>query len=167
MCSRPFLEDWINLCNIATEPYYYMYLIFTSEPTHTTSKQWHCIPHLCIYHQKRRYFVASYVQPIMQQNESTTNFCNQSSYYENYKWFTLGIEAITCLPQNRHFFCGEQRWMGHKGGPLVSPWRIHFMYTGYLLGWSNIKQRKNQACSLSHCQVTQVWRHQSVRQLVS
>jgi len=31
----------------------------------------------------------------------------------------------------------------------------------HLLGWSNIKQWKNQAGSLSHCWVTLVWRHQA------
>jgi len=31
--------------------------------------------------------------------------------------------------------------------------------------WSDIKQQKNQACSLSHCRVTLARRHQSVRQL--
>jgi len=42
-----------------------------------------CIPlasctHLCIYHLKRRHFVASYVQPVMQQQLFKKNFCNQS-----------------------------------------------------------------------------------------
>jgi len=47
-------------------------ILLTGEPTHTASKLWHCTPHLHIYHLKRRPFVASYVQPIMQQYESTS-----------------------------------------------------------------------------------------------
>jgi len=53
-------------------------------------------------------------------------FCNQSSHYENYRRFQLQMETITCLPQNRHF-CGEQRWMGHKGGHWLIKWRQHCM----------------------------------------
>jgi len=43
---------------------------------------------------------ATYVQPVIQQYEwklFKENFCNQSSYYENYGWFLLLMEAITCL----------------------------------------------------------------------
>jgi len=43
-------------------------------------------PHapLTYFHLKRRHFVTSYVQPVIQQHESKTvkkNFCNQSSHY--------------------------------------------------------------------------------------
>jgi len=49
--------------------------------------------------------LVSYVQPTIQQYESITlQLCNQSSPHENYGQFPLLMEAITCLPQNRHFF---------------------------------------------------------------
>jgi len=46
-----------------------------------------------------RHFIASYVQPFIQQYESITEkiICNQSSQYENYGWLLLWMEAITCL----------------------------------------------------------------------
>jgi len=37
----------------------------------------------------------------------------------------------------------------------------------HLSGLSDIEQQKNQARSLSHCQVTQVWRNKSFSQAVS
>jgi len=43
------------------------------------------------------------------------NLCNQSGHYENHRWFSLLMEAITCTPQN-WYFCGEKRWMEQKGG---------------------------------------------------
>jgi len=133
-------------------------LLFTS---YTTLKYWHRAPHLCIYHLKRRRFIASYVQPVIQQYESTTvykkNFCNQRSHYKNYG---LGIEAIKCLPQ-------EQRWMGHKGGPLKNALYVQRHSKRHLSGWSDVRKQKNQARSLSHCQVTRIWRHQSVSQAIS
>jgi len=41
-------------------------------------------------------------------------YYHHSSYYENYGWFLLQMEAITCLPQLT--LCCEQRWLEHKGG---------------------------------------------------
>jgi len=53
----------IEIYNIAAQPYYCWL-----EPMHTTLKQSHRMPHL---HIKRKHFVTSYVQPVMQQYEST------------------------------------------------------------------------------------------------
>jgi len=72
------------------------------------------------------------------------NFCNQRSHYENYGRFPLGIKAITCLPQNWHF-----SWWAKMNGTqrrtLVSPWKMHCMYSsmakGHLSGWSKVRQR--------------------------
>jgi len=93
------------------------------------------------------------------------NFCNKSSHYENYRRSPLEIEAITCLPQNRHF-----SWWAKMNGTqrraLVSPWRIHCM-----IQWWGKRQKQcrtmKKSSNLSHCWVMLVWRHQSVRQLVS
>jgi len=48
------------------------------------------------------------------------NFCNQSSHYENYGQFLLWMEAITAY-HKIDTFCGELRWMVHKGGH----WYVH------------------------------------------
>jgi len=46
------------------------------------------------------------------------------------------------------------------------PWRMHCKYSSMAKGTSRAlvmsNSKKNQARSLSHCQVTQVWRHQAV-----
>jgi len=80
-------------------------------------------------------------------------FCNQSSHYENYGQFTSTKLALFMVNKDTK-----------KG--LVSLWRMHYMYSSmakgtHLSGWSS---KKTQACSLSHCQVTWVWRHQAVSQ---
>jgi len=47
--------------------------IIAGESMHTTSKQSHPVPHLRIYRLKEDWiFIASYVQPIIQQYKSTT-----------------------------------------------------------------------------------------------
>jgi len=58
-----------------------------AQPCYCYSKQSHRTPHLRIYRLKRRCFVTSYAQSVMQQYESKTvkkNFCDQSSHCENY-----------------------------------------------------------------------------------
>jgi len=47
-------------------------LIIAGEPMYTASKQLHRAPQLRIYCLKRRQFIASYVQPVLQQCKSTT-----------------------------------------------------------------------------------------------
>jgi len=147
-CSTPALRvatpiwlwllKMIEIYNIAAQPYYWWWTHAYS----TTLKQSHHMPHLHIYCLKRRSFVASYVQPITQQYESTT----------------------TCLPQNRHFLWWT-KMNGTQSRAVVSPWRIHCMYSGMAKGTSRAEvtsnSEKNQACSLSHCWVMRVWRHQT------
>jgi len=61
-------------------------------------------------------------------------------------------------------FRGEQRWDTKEGRGKSMKNTLHVQWYGkrHLSGWSNIKQWKNQAHSLSHCWVTRVWRHQLV-----
>jgi len=47
------------------------------------------------------------------------------------------------LYQKIDTFHGEQRWMRHKGGPLVSPWRMHYMYSGMAKGTSRAEATSN------------------------
>jgi len=72
--------------------------------------------------------------------------CNQHSHYENYRWFLLRMEAITCLPQNRHF-----SWWAKMNGTqrrtLVSPWRMHCMYRGMAKGtsWAEVTSNSEKS----------------------
>jgi len=62
-------------------------------------------------------------------------FCNQSSHYENYRWFLQQMEAITCLPQNQHFSWWT-KMNGTQRRAVVSPWRMHCVYSGMAKGTS-------------------------------
>jgi len=62
-------------------------------------------------------------------------------------------------------FRGEQRWMDTKEGrgkSMKNAMHVQRYGKRYLLGWSDVKQQKNQVHSLSHCWVMRVWRHQAV-----
>jgi len=41
-------------------------------------------------------------------------------------------------------YCGKQRWMGHKGGPMKNALHAQRYDKRHLLGWGNIEQWKNQ-----------------------
>jgi len=63
-------------------------------------------------------------------------------------------------------FCCQQRWMEHKWGH----WLVHeecIVHTAvcqrHHSDWSDVKQYKNQACSISLYWVMLVWRHQKIR----
>jgi len=88
------------------------------------------------------------------------NFCNQSNHYENYRRFSLQMEAITCLPQNQHFVMKWDTKEG-TGKPMKNVLHVQRYGKRHLSGWSDIEQWKNQSRSLSHCWVTRVWRHQA------
>jgi len=133
--------------------YYYTYLLLLVKARQNNGTM--CPTYIFIIW---RHFVARYVQPVIQQYECfKKNFRNQCSRYENYGRFLLGIEAITCLPQNRHFLWWA-KMNGTQRRALISPWRMHCMYSGMAKGTSQaeatMNSEKNQACSLSHCQVT-------------
>jgi len=75
----------VEIYNIAAQPYYCW--------------QNNCTARLTYLSSERRHFITSYVQPVMQQYESTTvyknNFCNQSSHYENYGRFNGSHDVPT------------------------------------------------------------------------
>jgi len=146
------------------QPYYCWWTM------HTASKQLYRAPHLRIYRLKRRRFVTSYVQPIMQQYKSTLfkkNFCNQSSHYENYGRFNGSHHMPTT--KSTLFVVNKDEWYTKEGRSNSMKNALYVQRYGkrHLSGWSNIEQRKKQACSLSHCWVTWVWRYRAGRQLVS
>jgi len=115
------------------------------------------------YRMKRKHFIATHYTAVRINDCLKKNLCNQSSHYENYRRFPLWMEAITCLPH----FLWWAKMNGTQRRALVSLWRMHCVQRygkRYLSGWSDIEQWKNQPHSLSYCQI---WRHHSVRQLVS
>jgi len=87
---------------------------------------------------KRRCFITSYVQPVMQQYESKA----VKKTFAIKVAATYQMEAITCLTQNRHFswwtkMNGTQRRAG------VSPWKMHCMYSGMAKGTSRAEATLN------------------------
>jgi len=90
----------------------------------------------------------------------TDNRCISKSYEQ----FLLQMEAITCLPQNRHL----SQWPkmnGTQTKALVSPWRMYCVHGGMEKGTSWAKMmsysKQNQVRSLSHCWIMWVWRRQA------
>jgi len=132
-------------------------LIVAGETTHIASEQWHHTSQYINYCLKRRYFVSSYVQPIIQQYESTQLSKRTSATKVATKKFTDNFHYEWKPSYTYHkidtFSCED----GTQRQVLVSPWRMHCMKYGktHLSGWSGIEQQKN------HCRVTQVWRHQA------
>jgi len=43
------------------------------------------------------------------------NIYNQSSHYENYRWFPLQMEAIMCLPEIDTFIVRKDEWDTKEG----------------------------------------------------
>jgi len=137
-------------------------IIMTSEPYQEIAPHAPVISIIILKVKCPRCFVAIYIQPIIQQYKSTTFLKRTSAINENYGQFPFQMEAIVCLPQNRHF----SMWVkmnGTESRGLVSPWRMHCMYSGMTKGtfWAEAISN-SKTYSLSDCQVTFVWRHQSV-----
>jgi len=92
---------------------------------------------------------------------------NQGSHYEKYGQFTWDnwqfplSHATTKLTL---FTVSKDEWNTKEdsGKSLRNALDVLLYAKRYLSGWSDVKQWKNQARSLSHCQVTPVWRHQVV-----
>jgi len=146
----------------------------TVEPTHTSSKAL-CTPVYQLLSEKRssHYALLSVVFNLLcistNQKLFKKNLCNQNNHYKSYRQFLLWIETMMCLPQNQHFMVSKNEWDKKQDTGKSMKNALHAQQYGktHPSSWSNVKQQKNQAHSLSHCQVMLVWRHQSVRQLVS
>jgi len=82
---------------------------------------------------------------------------------ENYKQFPLqnGSHQVPTTKLTS-FTVRKGEW-----NALVNPRRMDCMYSSMVKGTSWAEQQKNQARSLSHCQVTLFWRHQAVSQSIS
>jgi len=77
--------------------------------------------------------------------------CNQSSHYENYRWFPLQMEAIMCLPQNQHFVVNKDE--GGRGKSMKNTLYVQQYGKSTSRAEATSNSKKNQACSLSHCWV--------------
>jgi len=88
------------------------------------------------------------------------NFWNQSSHYENYGQFP---EAIMYLLQTR-YFSWRTKMNGTQRRALVSPWRMHCMYSGMAKDTAQAEATSN---SERIKWIMQIWRHQAGRQSVS
>jgi len=140
-------------------------LLLVNPCIYTVSKQRHCMPQWYQLLSKNNALccqICSTHYTAVWINNCLKYFCNQSSHYKSYGWFLLWMEAITCLPKIWHFSWWAQVNGTHRRA-LVSPWRMHFMYSG-MASWAEAtpNSKINQPCSLSHCQVMRVWRHQVV-----
>jgi len=90
------------------------------------------------------------------------NFCNQSSYYENYEWFNGSHHMPTT--KSTLFKVNKDGWYTKEGHAKSMKNALYVQWYGkrHLSGWSDVEQRKNQTCSLSHYWDTRVWRHRQV-----
>jgi len=159
-CCYTYMIMIIKMIEIAARPYYYW---------HTTSKQLHRVPHLHIYRLKEGTSLPAMFNPLFSgtnQQLFKKNFCKKVATMKITDYL---LKAITCLPLNRHFLWWK-KMNGSQRRAMVSPWRMHCMYSGMAKGtsWAEATwTAKNQARSLSHCWVTGVWRNQAGRQLVN
>jgi len=89
------------------------------------------------------------------------SFYNQSNHYRQFN----GSHHVPTT-KSTLFVVNKDEWYTKEGHAKSMKDALHVQRYGkrHLSGWSDIKQWKNQAYSLSHCRVTWVWRHQAGRQ---
>jgi len=139
--------------NIAAQPYYCWW---TQHRNNRTARST-----LRIFRQKRRHFVTSYVQPVMQQYESTTVKRTFVIKVATMKITDDLMEAFTCLQQNGHF----SWWTKMNGTQRRAPWRTHFMYSSMVEGTSRAgatsKSKKIRPVALA---IVEVREYEGIRQ---
>jgi len=97
---------------------------------------------------------------------------NQQLFKKNFCTIKLATMKITddfhyeWKPSHAYHTFWGVKMNGTQRKALVCPLRMYCMYNGVAKGTSQaeatLNSEKYQACSLSHCWVTQVWRHQAV-----
>jgi len=142
----------IEIYNIAAQPYYCWWTM------HTASKQSYCTPTYVFIVWKED---ASLPAMFNHYAAVQINNCLKRTFV--IKVATMKItddlmEAITWLPLNRHF----SWWTKMNGTHGKSMMYVQRVGKRHLSGLSDIEQRKNQACSLSHALLS----YASGRQLV-
>jgi len=76
------------------------------EPTHTASKQWHCVPHLRIYCLKRKTFRPLYSS--MNQQHFSAIKITTMKITDDFSWEL----KPSCVYHKIDTFCGEARMIG-------------------------------------------------------
>jgi len=99
---------------------------------------------------------------------SSTNqekhLCNQGSHHEKiWTIFVTQRKPSHATIKSTLFTVSKDEWITKQDTGKSLNNTLHILQ--YALGWSDIKQWKNQACSLSHYQIMLDWRHQSGSQL--
>jgi len=110
-----------------------------------------CAPIISIVFWKEDALLLAMFNPLynsMNQQLFKKNFYNQSSHYENYRWFPLWMEAIMCL---KHFVVSKDKWDTKEGTGKSMKNALYAQWYGkwHLLGLSNIKQRKIKPIALA------------------
>jgi len=94
------------------------------------------------------------------------HLCNKSSHYEKCGWFLVMQRKPSRATTNLMLFIvSKDEWNTKEdtGKFLKNALNVLQCAKRHLLGWSDVEQWKNQACSLSRYLVTLVWRHQAGR----
>jgi len=106
---------------------------------HAASIQWCCAPHLC-YHLKRRCFVASYVQPIIQKYESTTYAIKVTAMKItddfHYEW------KSSCAYHKIDTVCGDWDTKEGPGKSMKNALNLQWYSKRHFLGLSDVTQKK-------------------------
>jgi len=95
------------------------------------------------------------------------HLCSKSSHYEKHRRFLIAQRKPSRATTKLMLFTvNKDEWNPKEdtGKSLKNALHVLRYAKTHLSGWSNVKQWKNQAGSLSHYQVMLVWRHQAVSQ---
>jgi len=92
--------------------------------------------------------------------------CSQSNHYEK-SWLFLCCEKKPSHATTIDTFFCQQRWMAHKGGTgKYIKNALCVLWYAKSTSWAEVTLN-SEAHSLSHCQVTLVWRQAGCRKLCS
>jgi len=99
------------------------------------------------------------------------HLCNKSTHYEKYGQFFVTqrkpshAKKLRTTIKSTLFIISKDEWNTKEDtGKSLKNTLYILSVPKYLSGWSDAKQWKNQARSLSRYRVTLVWRHQAGRQ---
>ena len=94
----------------------------------------------------------------------------KSSHYEKYgRFLVTQRKPSRATTKSTLFTVSKDEWNTKEdtGKSQKNALHIQRYAKRHLSGWSNVKQWNNWVCTLSHCWVKVVWRHQAGRQAVS
>ena len=116
-------------------------------------------------------FVVGYLQPVIAvwiKNCLKSTFAIRVATMKNTDDFRFEGKPSHAAP-NQHFAVSKDEWDTKEdtGKSMKNALYVLWYAKMHLSAWSDVKQWKNQAHSLSHYKVRLVWRHQSVTYLLS